>query len=75
LEKTLLYLAWGYLLPVINIMNFKILLTNFVGQEVAKLSIESNKISWDCSNQEPGIYFYSYYLKGRAMSGKMVVIR
>jgi len=59
-----------------NLKQFKgvsIQIFNLSGQKVAEITKMNDRLFWDCSTENPGLYIYSTMIDGISYSGKIVV--
>ncbi len=56
-----------------NTINSKIKIMNIFGEQVETLFVKSEKTVWDTRQTKNGIYFYRLELKGKMVSGKVVI--
>lgn len=59
----------------INTSTGKVVLRNILGETVNEFAVASGKVTFDVSELNAGIYFYSLVVKGEAVATKKLVVR
>jgi hypothetical protein len=50
-----------------------VVIVNVYGQQVARLSVKTEKTVWDTRQVNNGVYFYNVEIGGKVLSGKIVI--